>query len=113
MTFTMPDDLIFRLGDVVLLLSTPAVVLFTILYGIRSRWRSTQPGRAVFYTALSFSLVLLLTLCTRWFGPDWPFRGWIRLVVYGFVTFSMWRQLITLVIYQRKYPNHKKRKESV
>jgi hypothetical protein len=30
------------------------------------------------------------------FGTDWPLRGWVRLLIYLYVSFSLWRLYVTL-----------------
>lgn len=88
-------------GNLMLYAGTPALLAFIILYSIRSPWRQYQAGRSVMYLALSLVLVLVFAIVSVTLGMDFPFRDWIRLTLYGFVTFSMYRLLFSLIIVQR------------
>lgn len=91
-------------GDVALLLATPAVVAFTIRYGVWSRWRSTSAGRSVFWLAVSLSMLVVLVF---WAALDrltgWDtgnVRIWFRFLAYAMVAVASWRLVYTLSRYQ-------------
>lgn len=99
------EQVVGTAGDWALLLACPGVLLFTILYGVRSRWRSTDAGRSVFWLALSLSA---LTVLVFWAALDranhWntdSARVVFRLLAYSFVLVASWRLVYTLSRYQR------------
>lgn len=99
------DGTLFVLGDYVLFGAALGIVLFTIFYGIRSNWTRTQAGRSLFIDRLMFTLLVLLVTATRFLGPDWPFRGWVRLGIYTAIFYSSWRLLFTLLRIQHRHPD--------
>lgn len=98
----MSSDTVMDLGDLLLLSGVPAIILFAVFYGVRSKWRSTNPGRSLFYMSVAMSVILILSAVTRYLGAEWPFREWIRLVIYGSVSVTMWRMFVVLLRTQAK-----------
>lgn len=102
----MLDDVLQLLGDGALLAATPAVLGFTLRYGIRSDWRETAPGRAVFGLSVALSSLVLLVVWAvidRLTGWDTsPVRDFYRVAAYAFTMVSVWRLLLTLLDVQRE-----------
>lgn len=98
------DESLLLVGDLILFAGMPAIVLFTVLYGFRSKWREVLAGRSLFYMALSLTAIVLLAVWSRLSSIfDWPmpFREWVRMGVYTFTSLSLWRMVATLIRYQR------------
>lgn len=75
--------------------------LFVILYGVRSDWRSTQPGRAIMYAMASLALFTSQVTVTVWM-TDYPFRSEVRGVLYTFLALMLLNLVVTLLLSQRK-----------
>lgn len=102
---TEVDPTLALAGDLLLFAGFPAIILFTIFYGTRSKWRVVLAGRSMFYMSAALSAVILLVAYSRaatQFGWPFPYRGQIRLIVYLVISFAMWRQFFTLLRYQKK-----------
>lgn len=99
----MTPAVLEQIGNWILLACAPAIWLFTGLYWWRSNWRANMAGRALFHMALAMSIVMLLALVTATTGYNWPFRLWLRIFVFGYLTFTFWRLLITLIRVLRRY----------
>lgn len=89
------------IGNWLLALSSPGAVAFTLLYGLRSAWRATHAGRALFWLSASLSGVLLLYALVVIWGPDYPFREEIRLALSVTVVVNIYRMLWVLLRSQR------------
>jgi hypothetical protein len=61
--------------------------------------------------SLSLTIVIVLTIMTLTFGPDWPGRAWVRLGVYVLLFLAMWRMLLTLLVVQNRNGLSRKRKK--
>lgn len=84
------------LGDTFLFIGMAGVIVFTLLYGLRSRWFKYPEGRALFAKSLSLALVSGLAYAFAAFG-DYPFRDWARLGVYSFFAVSSWWFVVALI----------------
>lgn len=101
----MSDDRLFMLGDLVMFSGAPAIVLFVLFYGLRSRWERSAVGRSVFTLAASLAAVYILVGVTLLVG-DFPYRGWIRLVVYAAVSVAQWVLFVVLLRTQHRGRHH-------
>ena len=90
------------IGNVLLALSAPGATAFTVLYGLRSAWRATHAGRALFWLSASLSGILLLYALVVIWGPDYAFREEIRLVLSVTVVINIYRMLWVLLRAQNK-----------
>lgn len=88
---------LYDLGDWTLFTAIPPIVLFTAFYFFRSNWRATGSGRALMWLTGSMTVVLVLTAVTRFLGPNWPGREWVRLAAYFFVSLAVWRLFFLLI----------------
>ena len=86
-------------ADIALTLMAFAVLVFTLLYGFRSAWRTNRIGRVFLVKSSFLSLVLAQVCVSVWTQRDYPFRDEIRLVIYGlgFLSFlfmirTLWRE---------------------
>lgn len=95
------NAILHLIADWLLILSIPAVVIFTIMYGVRSRWHSSPAGRAVLYLSASLTTVSIIVGLNLLFGPDWIGRELARLLAYAFVFFANWRLLFVLIETQK------------
>lgn len=74
------------------------VTVFTLLYGIRSRWRSNPIGKIFLVKGVFLAAVLWQIVVAQWIDTEYPFRQQIRFVIYagGAVAYivmlaSLWR----------------------
>lgn len=92
-------------GDWAVLLAGPAIVGYTVLYGLRSRWQASSVGRSVFWLAASLSLLVVLLFWAvldriwQWHHDD--ARTVFRFFAYGVTAVACWRLLIVLWKAQR------------
>lgn len=78
------------------------VTLFTVLYGIRSRWRANSIGKTFFTKCAFLSLVLWQGVVSTWAGGDHPYRDVIRYVIYTLGAIAYLPMIITLWREQRR-----------
>lgn len=58
------------------------VSTFTIIYGVRSKWRSSNVGISFFIKSVFLSLVLIQIVVSAWWSADYPYRHEIRFVMH-------------------------------
>lgn len=75
---------------------TVASGIFVVLYGVRSRWRETQPGRALMYTNLAFFALGLQICFSVLLGTEYWGRGVMRLFLYMSLALTMINLNLTL-----------------
>lgn len=85
----------FILGDVELLVAAVGAIFFVVSYSMFFRWRKTSAGRSLMYFVLSLIVVFVNNIAARSFG-DYPYREWVRLVIYATVAITIWRIGIVL-----------------
>lgn len=102
----MSDERLFMLGDLALLAGGPAIVLFVLFYGFRSRWEATAAGRSVMALAASLASIYVLIAVTVVLGTEWELRGWARLVVFAATSTSMWVLFVNLLKAQHRGRHH-------
>lgn len=93
---------LYSVGNFFLYLGMAGVIVFTILYGFRSRWWRYIEGRALLAKSTTLAMISILTAATVYFGPDYWGRYVIRLVVYGLFTISSWFFVAVLVRQQHR-----------
>ena len=74
-------------------------LLFFVLY-VRSRWRSTLPGRASMALTVALLLVLALGLWRQLTGDLAP--EWMRILAFATVAGALWFQVILLMVVQHR-----------
>lgn len=85
-----------RLGMIVFLLATCIESgLFSLIYGARSKWRSSDPARAVFWIIFSYFLVSCHILVSYFWRADYALREDIRQFLYLFMTLAGLNILLT------------------
>jgi len=102
-------------GDVALGVAFVAVLTFTLLYGIRSRWSETAAGRSVFWLGCALSGIVVLV---AWAALDRVVTAWdteeirsvFRLAAYGFIATACWRMALTLWRHQRDASRDRRRR---
>lgn len=88
-------------ADYLLSMWTVLAAVFTVLYGVRSRWRATAAGRALLYIAAVMTLVGAQVCLSAWVGADYPGREVLRTALYLGVAVTMLNMLVTLYRVQR------------
>lgn len=94
--------MITEIGNWVLLLALPAVLLYPILFGLFSRFESNAQGQALFWLSVSHAALVIVSLLVAWLGPDYTGREWVRLVVFLGIFATQWWMLVLLIQLQRQ-----------
>lgn len=76
--------------------------IFTLLYGGRSRWQSTNAGRAVLYVATALTLFSSQVGLSAWTGSDYPWRNEIRWVLYFALVVTLANLIRIVLVMQHK-----------
>jgi hypothetical protein len=87
----LSSEVVNYLGDITLFAAAGGAIVFAISYGLFFDWRRTEPGRALMQFVLSLIAIFSLNTGTIALGMDFTGREYVRLFVYGFVFFSVWR----------------------
>lgn len=95
-------DPLYIAGDLALLAGGPAIILFVLLYALRSKWEATTAGRTIMALAASLAMLYLFIAFVLWFEPGMQVRGWLRLAVYVFASGAMWGMTASLIRYQHR-----------
>lgn len=70
------------LGDWALVSLTGIQVIFTLVYGFRSPWKTNRVGRVFLAKSVVLSIVLLQVSASVIWGVEYPFRVPIRTTIY-------------------------------
>lgn len=90
------QDVIYLMGDIVLLTAIPALMLFVGFYYFGSPWRTLLVGRSLMYFAVSLLAIIAVVAASVWLGTDYFGREWVRLASYMLVSVTTWRLFFTL-----------------
>lgn len=101
-------DVLFAIGDTVMLFALLGALLFAGSYALFFNWRKTRAGRALLYLILALDAWAVQSFLSR-LNPDYPGREWVRLVVYTGILVTVWGLLITLWRAWRTTPNKGKK----
>ena len=71
------------------------LVMFAITYANNSDWKKTRPGRALMYMVTAMIGVLAMAFAHLITG-DYPGQEYVRLGIYGYMTYSVFNILGTL-----------------
>ena len=91
----LAQDIIYLMGDIVLLTAIPALALFVGFYYFGSPWRTLLVGRSLMYFAVSLLAIILVVALSVWLGPTYPLREWVRFISYVLVSVTTWRLRFT------------------
>ena len=92
-----------RLGANILIVTISALAgVFTLLYGLRSRWWKTHAGRAVLYMSVALTAFSGQVGISAWTGASYLWRNEIRFVLYFGLAVTLANLIRTLVQEQRK-----------
>ena len=108
-----PNELLPTLGDIALLTSVPALVLFVGFYYFKSPWKKLLVGRSLMYFAASLLCTVVIVLLSLFLGPEYPGRDWIRLGGYVLVSITTWRLFFTLRKIQKERPRSEEVREGI
>lgn len=86
----MTEALLF-VGDMIMIGAVVGAIVFAGSYSGFFNWRKTDAGRALIYFVWSLIAVFLNNTAARLLGTDYPFREWVRIVVYLCVFLTTWR----------------------
>lgn len=88
-------DVLFAIGDVLMLVALAEMVIFATSYASFFNWRKTAAGRSLMYLSLALVTWALQTSISR-MDPAYFGREWVRVVVYGVIVYAMGRLIVTL-----------------
>lgn len=88
-------DLLFTIGDLILLGCGIGASVFAISYAGFFQWRKNPAGRALMYFVISLIIVFVNNIAARLY-PNYAFREWVRIVVYAAVFATIWRLVLVL-----------------
>lgn len=90
------------IGLVLLIALAIPATLFPVLYGARSAWRATRTGRALFWSTLSYAVVVVLTILFRFMsGVDVTIALLVQVCVFTFLNTTAWLMFASLLDAQR------------
>lgn len=93
------STLLAVIGSAIIVAYLVPLILFITLYAMRSPWTSTELGKALMYQKSSFLLVVCVVIASIAF-PGYFGRDWVRIVIFGGVSISLWVDVINLLHYQ-------------
>jgi len=96
----MLDQIIDWTITVLILAAGLGAAVFTVSYIAFFRSEATPAGRALRDLGIALTALFILVIVGALVG-DYAGREFVRLVVYGFLTFTMWRLVGTLWRYRR------------
>lgn len=88
---------------IILFIACPPSIAFVVTYGFLQPWYKSWWGWALFSSAASLSMLLVVNLLFRLYGWELLAReGWLRTCVYGLITLGTWLTFIALLVVLRK-----------
>lgn len=90
-------DILRVVAGLELLTLTLGFLAFTLLFHVLSDWQSTSMGRHFMSLMASCDLVLAWSLIALWVQPSLVVRIGVAVVLYGGLTFIVWRQVRILI----------------
>jgi NhaP-type Na+/H+ or K+/H+ antiporter len=78
-------------GDLIMITAAAGAITFAVSYWRFFNWRKTPAGRALLYFVWALIAVFLNNTAARIFGAEYPYREWVRLIVYAIVALTIWR----------------------
>ena len=94
----VPDN---QFGNVMVCFVAALSWLFCLLYGVRSDWRATQPGRSIMYAVASLGAVTTQVSLSLWW-QDYPLRADLRAVIYTGLALTVLNMIVVLLLSQRR-----------
>jgi hypothetical protein len=85
---------------------------FTLIYGLRSRWRSNYVGWSMMNLSTTMTIVLAYLLSV-YIWPDEPFRLTLRYALLTLIAVALWWQLFVLLKARREQPQHERRSTDI
>lgn len=82
-------EVLNAVADVFIIIAFSAMLVFTVSYLLFFRWRKTKAGRAILYVFAALLAVTAISLVSRWIGPDYLFREWFRIIVWGLTVIAI------------------------
>lgn len=83
---------LFLIGTIELILIALVVNTFVIVYSHRN-WRANAYGRGLMYSKISLAILADLSIVTGFLGPDWHYRGVVRVVLFAAILIAQARLL--------------------
>ena len=95
--------MIALLADIAFILAFVGFATFSLLYALRSPWRSTAVGRNAMAFMVVCALLLGLGIWRLVLGDPWfnQHRDLLRLISYGLIVWVVWWRVWLLVKLQR------------
>lgn len=80
--------------------SSVPVFLFPAIYFTVAPWWESWTGRWLMLQSASLASVMALVVGATWFGPDYPFRPYLRISVYGLLFVAFCCGCVVLIVQQ-------------
>ena len=84
-------DTLDLIADILILVAGAGAITFVASYAGFFAWRRTPAGRALMFFAVSLVCLFFLNGFARWTMNEYAFREPIRVAVYSFLAFTVWR----------------------
>lgn len=76
-----------------IVLASPAITLYALLFTFHAPWWRTPVGRAHFAMTWGLMLLVDISLAYKAFGDDYVLRDAVRLTVYSLIVAGCWLSL--------------------
>lgn len=83
------SDILFFIGDIVMLSAIVGALTFTFSYATFFSWRRTAAGRALMYFVVALDLWAVQSFVSR-IDSSYPGREWARLFIYLAISATVW-----------------------
>lgn len=91
----MGSDVLYVIGDIVMLIAILGTMTFTVSYASFFAWRKTPAGRSLMYFVLALDVWAIQSFVSR-LSPDYPGREYVRIAVYMMIAVTVWRLVASL-----------------
>lgn len=88
-------ELLYLIGDWVMLGSILGILAFTVSYAVFFSWRKTAAGRSIMYLAVALNVWAVQSFASR-LNPGYTGREWVRLAAYILIFVTVWSLVLTL-----------------
>lgn len=87
------------IGDLLVSAAALGGVLFVVTYATLAPWWRSWAGRSLMSLGFAIAAACSVVTIALWW-PDFPWRPWLRVVLYGLAALSTWVAFATVVTSQ-------------
>lgn len=98
------SEIVNNVADIVLLSALLPNLVFTVRYFFFSPFELSREGINLLGQKVAISLLVIVVLLSVFLGADYAGRPFIRLVVFGAISYFFWTEMVQLIQLQRQYP---------